>query len=423
MKNRILLSSWLILGIACTSAKTETDDWLKKGIDTAAAQLKSMTEKTRANADTILLPRSVRTTFDTAFITHQLGRAFQESEPEIPGSKTGEIRFCSTIYDWTSGFFPGSLWYMYELTGNDFFKEQAIMHTNLLNPVKTHTGTHDLGFMMFCSFGNAERLARNDTIAPILQQTADNLITRFDPNIGCIRSWDFGPWNFPVIIDNMMNLELLFHVSRQSGNPEYKRIAVTHANTTLKHHFRPDASSFHVVSYRNDGSVECRQTFQGKANESCWARGQAWALYGYTTCFRETGDTTYLDMAKNIATLIMTRVTTDDAVPFWDYDAPDLPETPRDASAAAITASAMLSLYRLTSDSKYFDYAEKILKNLSSPVYLASAGSNQGFVLKHSTGSLPHGSEIDSPLNYADYYYLESLKKYMDIRNLDYKNL
>ena len=141
MKNRILLSSWLILGIACTSAKTETDDWLKKGIDTAAAQLKSMTEKTRANADTILLPRSVRTTFDTAFITHQLGRAFQESEPEIPGSKTGEIRFCSTIYDWTSGFFPGSLWYMYELTGNDFFKEQAIMHTNLLNPVKTHTGT------------------------------------------------------------------------------------------------------------------------------------------------------------------------------------------------------------------------------------------------------------------------------------------
>ena len=278
--------------------------------------------------------------------------------------------------------------------------------------------------MMYCSYGNAERLAPNDTVPPALIQTADNLIGRFNPTIGCIRSWDFGTWNFPVIIDNMMNLDLLFYASRQTGDPKYKNIAITHANTTLKNHFRPDASSYHLVSYNNDGTVERKQTHQGKNDDSSWARGQAWAIYGYTSCYRETKDTTYLNFAERVADLIMTRVKTDDLIPLWDYDAPDSPETPRDASAAAIVASAMLEMSTMAADGqKYFDYAEKILKSLSSDTYLAKDGENQGFILMHSTGSLPNGSEIDTPLNYADYYYLEALKRYMDLKGISYKDL
>ena len=378
-------------------------------------------------ADSGKLPRSIWTGYDMDFLCRQLDKdpaMFKDSLRIIPTQKIGQRRFCSSIHDWTSGFFPGSLWYTYELTGDSYYKDQAIKYTNMLNPVKNYKGTHDLGFMMYCSYGNAERLAPNDTVPPALIQTADNLIGRFNPTIGCIRSWDFGTWNFPVIIDNMMNLDLLFYASRQTGDPKYKNIAITHANTTLKNHFRPDASSYHLVSYNNDGTVERKQTHQGKNDDSSWARGQAWAIYGYTSCYRETKDTTYLNFAERVADLIMTRVKTDDLIPLWDYDAPDSPETPRDASAAAIVASAMLEMSTMAADGqKYFDYAEKILKSLSSDTYLAKDGENQGFILMHSTGSLPNGSEIDTPLNYADYYYLEALKRYMDLKGISYKDL
>ena len=272
--------------------------------------------------------------------------------------------------------------------------------------------------MMNCSYGNALRLAPNDTIKAVLVETADNLCARFNPEIGCIRSWDFGAWNFPVIIDNMMNLDLLFNVSKLTGNEKYKNVAVKHAQTTMKNHFRPDYTSYHVVSYNNDGSVEIKQTHQGKNAESAWSRGQAWGVYGYTSCYRETQDTAFLQEAVHIADMIMERVKTDDLIPYWDYDAPAGEKTPRDASAAAVTASAFLELSTFIPDGKkYFDYAETILKNLSSPDYLSAKGSNQGYVLMHSTGSLPHGSEIDVPLNYADYYYLEALKRCIDLQN------
>lgn len=203
-------------------------------------------------------------------------------------------------------------------------------------------------------------------------ETADNLIGRFDENISCIRSWDFGTWNFPVIIDNMMNLDLLFTVSKITGDPKYKEVAIKHADKTMANHFRPDYTCWHVVSYNNDGSVERKQTHQGKNDDSSWARGQAWAVYGYTACYRETGDKKYLDFAKNIADMIMNRVKTEDAIPYWDYDAPVTKETPRDASAAAVTASALLEMSTMLDDGKvYFDYAEKILKSLSSDNYLA----------------------------------------------------
>ena len=282
-----------------------------------------------------------------------------------------------------------------------------------------YKGTHDIGFMMNCSYGNAYRLAPADSVRQALVQTSDNLCSRFDPTIGSIRSWDFGKWNFPVIIDNMMNLDLLFYVSHLTNDSKYKDIALKHAETTLKNHFRTDHSSYHVVSYNNDGSVEMKCTHQGKNDDSSWARGQAWGVYGYTSCYRESKDTAFLQQAKDIATLIMTRVKTEDAIPLWDYDAPDSPETPRDASAASVTASALIELSTLVEDGQvYFDYAEKLLKSLSSDAYLAKVGTNQGFILMHSTGSLPNGSEIDTPINYADYYYLEALARYMQVKGL-----
>lgn len=221
-----------------------------------------------------------------------------------------------------------------------------------------------------------------------------------------------------------MNLDLLFTVSKMTGDAKYKEVALKHADKTMANHFRPDYTCWHVVSYNNDGTVERKQTHQGKNDDSSWARGQAWAVYGYTSCYRETGDKKYLDFAVNVADMIMDRVKTDDAIPYWDYDAPVTEETPRDASAASVTASALIEMSTMVEDGqKYFDYAEKILKSLSSDAYLAKEGDNQGFILMHSTGSLPNGSEIDVPLNYADYYYLEALQRYMKLKGIEYKNL
>lgn len=213
---------------------------------------------------------------------------FQDSLCANPATdKLGQKILCG-IYDWTSGFFPGSLWYAYELTGDKDLKTQAVRYTNMLNSVRYYKDNHDIGFMMNCSYGNALRLAPSDTIQAVLIETADNLCGRFDERIGCIRSWNFGPWNFPVIIDNMMNLDLLFNAYRLTKDMKYYNVAVRHAQTTMKNHFRPDYTSYHVVSYNSDGTVETKCTHQGQHNESVWARGQAWGVYGYTACYRET---------------------------------------------------------------------------------------------------------------------------------------
>lgn len=273
------------------------------------------------------------------------------------------------------------------------------------------------------SYGNALRLTPNDTIKEIIKETADNLCGRFNDTIGCIRSWDFGDWNYPVIIDNIMNLDLLFKAYNLTANNRYNEVAIKHAKTTMKNHFRPDYTCYHVVSYNNDGTVEYKRTHQGKHDESSWARGQAWAVYGYTSCFRETKDSIFLNHAEHIANMIIRRVKTEDLIPLWDYNAIQSPETPRDASAAAVTASALIELSTLTQNNKYFTYAETILKNLSSDAYFAKIGDNQNFILMHSTGSVPNGFEIDAPLNYADYYYLEALKRYMDVKQIKYFDL
>ena len=415
----IIFAASLTVATACG---TEDYTWVKNGIDRAKHQLML----TAAEIDgTNQLPRSIHVGYDFEMLQQQLEKEIRvDSLRKQPAEDmVGTRRLCG-IYDWTSGFFPGSLWYVYEFTGDEAVKDAAVKYTQMLNPLREYTGTHDLGFMVNCSYGNALRLSPNDTIPAVLIETADNLCGRFNEEIGCIRSWDFGHWNFPVIIDNMMNLDLLFSASKLTGNPYYKEVAIKHANTTMPNHFRDNYTCWHVVSYNNDGTVQMKETFQGKNHDSSWSRGQAWAVYGYTAAYRETEDKTYLDFAVNIADMIMSKVTTDDAIPYWDYDAPVLENTPRDASAAAVTACGLLELSTMVEDGKkYFDYAEKILKSLSSDAYLAAEGENQGFVLMHSTGSLAHGSEIDVPLNYADYYYLEGLQRYMNLKGIEYKNL
>lgn len=325
--------------------------------------------------------------------------------------------------DWTSGFFPGGLWYLYELTQKSGYSSIAADRNQAIADQRFNTGTHDLGFMLYCSFGNGLRLTENESYKQILLDAANSLSSRYNETVGCIRSWDFGSWSFPVIIDNMMNLELLFWATKESGDSSYYKIAVDHAKTTLKNHFREDNSSWHLVDYNpSTGEIIGKMTVQGASDNSSWARGQAWGLYGFTMTFRETGDSTFLQQAKNIADYIIANPSTPgDLIPYWDYMAPNIPNEPRDDAAAAITASALLELSRYTkSDEKnYLTTALKILQSLTSDAFFARPNTNNFFLLKHGTGHKPANSEVDVPLIYADYYFLEALARY---NNLTGKN-
>lgn len=334
--------------------------------------------------------------------------------------ENGELKLVASK-DWTSGFFPGELWYLYELTKDDKWKQQAIKFTAPIEQEKFNGKTHDMGFKVYCSFGNAYRLTKNEHDKEVIIQAAKTLATRFNPKVGAIRSWDHhaDQWDFPVIIDNMLNLELLFEATKLTGDSSFYKIAVAHANTTLKNHFRKDFSTWHVVDYNPEtGVVEHKQTHQGYSDASAWARGQAWAIYGYTLCYRETKDPKYLQQAQNVAKFIFNNKNMPaDLIPYWDFDAPNIPNEPRDASAAAVISSALfeLSTYTKTSND-YLQKANQILTNLASN-YTSKVGENKGFILLHSTGSKPANSEVDVPLSYADYYYLEALIRANRLKN------
>lgn len=316
--------------------------------------------------------------------------------------------------DWTSGFFPAELWYLYQYTKDNKWLDLARKYTQDIKKEQYNRGTHDLGFMVYCPFGNGYRLTGDTAYKAVIIQAARSLSTRFNKTAGVIKSWDHNgdKWKYPVIIDNMMNLELLFEATKMTGDSSFYKIAVSHADQTIKNHFRPDFSSYHVIDYDtlNAGKVLQKLTAQGYANESAWARGQAWALYGYTLCFRETRNKTYLAQADGIANFILNNKTTPaDGIPYWDYNDPKIPNVSRDASAAAITASALYELAKYSNSAKrYKAAADKILYSLSTE-YTSKIGGNYGFILEHSTGHLPAKSEIDVPINYADYYYLEAL--------------
>ncbi len=368
------------------------------------------------------------TIFATALILGACGRAetmpeltrrvFSLAEVQLPAqSRQLDRKHIATTFQgdtltlakttrWVSGFLPGSLWLTYEYTGNEAVKDAAWRETRKLRNLVSKKTHHDIGFQLMCSYGNAYRLTGDTACVRILRAGAEKLAGRFDPAVGLTKSWESGKrWDYPVIIDNMMNLELL----TAWGD---KDIAVAHARKTMREHFREDGTCYHLVDYNPDGSVRRKQTVQGAEDESAWARGQAWALYGYTMMFRETGEADFLAHAEKVARMLLEKLP-EDGIPYWDFSRVG---EERDASAAAIMASAFVELSGLTGDQPLsaacLAEAEKQLRMLASPAYLAGEGENGGFLLKHSVGNKPKGSEVDVPLTYADYYFLEALLRY-----------
>jgi chondroitin AC lyase len=400
----LLVSSCIVLGLMPVQKEEE---FIESNFSFAGSQLKKMLAV--ADPYDTLFPRSI--------------------------DKQGKLKLTDK-YEWTSGFFPGNLWYAYEATKDNALKNDAIKWTEKLEALQNFTEHHDLGFMLYCSYGNAYRLTGNEQYKKLLIQAANSLSTRFSPKTGSIKSWNaFGSWDgkgkyyYPVIIDNMMNLELLFFASKASGNPRYKNIAITHAENVMKNQVRPDYSCYHVVCYDSStGKVLTRETAQGYANNSTWARGQAWGIYGFTMTYRETKDKRFLVTAQKMADYYLdNKELPGDKIAYWDFYANNAgykpgikshaPETPvkyRDVSAAAITASALIELSTYLGDQgdKYKQSGIDILHALSGPAYRAAAGENGDFILKHSVGSIAHGSEIDVPLVYADYYFLEAMNRY-----------
>ena len=320
---------------------------------------------------------------------------------------------------WCAGFFPGTLWYLYDYSKNTNIQKIAEERLNLMEPEKHFTGNHDLGFMMYCSYGNAYRITKNDKYKKILDTAAMSLASRFRPSIQSIQSWDSSK-NFKcaVILDNMMNLELLTWVSNNGGDPRFGNIARTHANTTMERQFRPDNAAYHVLDYSlATGTLLKKTTWQGYSDSSAWARGQGWAVYGYTMMYRLTKNGKYKEQANKIAAFILNHPRyPKDGIPYWDFDAPNIPNALRDASAGAIMASAFIELSGYVAGplkQKYKKAAETILTSLSSPEYLATKGTNGGFLLKHSVGALPLNGEVDMALTYADYYFVEAMLRYL----------
>ena len=346
-----------------------------------------------------------------------LADALKERQDALP--RTFEKGAVQTIrYDhWVSGFFPGVLWLLYENAGNQQLRQLAEMYTDRVEPAKRVTNTHDLGFMLYCSFGQGYRLTGNRHYLDVIKEGTQSLLTRWNDRLGVIKSWESGPkWQYPVIIDNMMNLEMLCFMTRETGDRRYERIAERHANTTMKNHFREDYSTYHVVSYDTiTGQPHAKNTHQGYADGSSWARGQAWGLYGYTMMYRETLNPRYLRQAQQIGKFLMNHPRLpEDKVPYWDYDAPDIPNAKRDASAAAIMASALIELSQLDPSElapQWLALAKKQLRTLSAPEYLAKEGEQGGFIIKHGVGFHRAGAEVDVPLTYGDYYYVEALMR------------
>ena len=365
------------------------------------------------------------------FARAQLGNEIEVIEASGKCLNPVTLKKDSSVYycgygDWRSGFFPGSVWYLYELTGDTALLPLAQKYTWAIEEAKNLTWHHDIGFIVNCSFGNGLRLTADPSYKDVMVQAAKSLSTRFREAPQVIQSWNVDKgwqsergWECPVIIDNMMNLELLFEATKLSGDSTFYNVAVAHADRTLQEHFRPDGSCYHVIDYSiEDGTVRLRQTARGYADESAWARGQAWAIYGYTVCFRETKDRKYLDQAlKTFEFMKNHKNMPADLVPYWDLDAPNIPNEPRDASSASVIASALYEIctYPVENPQSYKEYADKIMESLATADYTAPLGENGRFLLMHSVGSIPHNSEIDVPLNYADYYYLEALKRKIDL--------
>lgn len=334
--------------------------------------------------------------------------------------------------DWCSGFWPGILWDLYQYSHEKTWLKEADKFTRELTPLSNHPGfDHDLGFMVFNSFGKGYQLTKNPEYKQVILKSADSLATLFNPKVGTILSWPSMVkqmnWPHNTIIDNMINLEMLFWASKNGGKKSMYNIAVKHAETTMHNHFRPDYTSYHVVVYDTITGKKIKGvTHQGYADNSMWARGQSWAIYGFTMCYRETHKSEFLDFAQKVADVYLQRLPKD-LIPYWDFNAPDIPNAPKDASAACVTASALLELSTFVKNpakaQMYRSKATQMLAKLSSDEYLSN-NKNDAFLL-HSTGHKPAGSEIDASIIYADYYYIEALLrlKKLQAKKSIYQNL
>ena len=384
----IILNLFLVFAVFAQNSKKAMAELIDQNLEFAVKQYKVLMQQVPAT----LMPRS-----------------YNAEKKELVTSNTKW---------WCSGFYPGTLWMLYGATKDEVIKEEALKRLAILEKEKTYTGNHDLGFMMYCSFGTAYALTKNPEYKNVIFTAANSLATRYRPSIQAIQSWDSSK-NFkcPVIIDNMMNLELLEWVAKNGGDKKFHEIAISHSNSTLKNHYRPDNSSYHVIDYDlQSGGVSRKVTHQGYADESAWARGQAWGFYGYIVMYRFTKEKNYLDQANKIAKFLLSHPNLPaDKIPYWDFNAPGIPNELRDASAAAITASGLRELAQYTngnSKKEYIGAAEKMMRSLASPSYRAPLGSNGGFILMHSVGHKPGASEVDVPLTYADYYFIEALTRY-----------
>lgn len=397
MRNLVLICIGLcFLFIDACKGMEGQNNFLLENIDYAAVQYRMLIDELKKN-DKLWTPRTVNT--------------------------KGDIVYASQSWDWTLGFFPGSLWYLYNLTGDEKWKTLAKKYTEALKSQQYITSHHDIGFIIGCSYLNGMRMG-HEAYDSIIIQAAKSLSTRFRPKAGVIQSWSAHTgwqakrgWKCPVIIDNMVILEILFEATSLSSDSTFYNIAVSHADMTLKNHFREDGSSYHVVDYDIEtGKIRSRCTAQGYSDESAWARGQAWSIYGYVMCYRYTHQTEYLKQAEATYEFIFTHPNLpEDLIPYWDFDAVNIPHEIRDASSAAIVAAALYELSIYSNKAEYKKTADKIMYSLSSPAYRNQMGKNHNFLLMHSVGSYPQGNEIDVPLNYADYYYLEALKRKKDI--------
>ncbi|MFC3336744.1 glycoside hydrolase family 88 protein [Flavobacterium palustre] len=373
--------------------------------------------------DRFVMKKMIQDNFEFAAKQYQF---LEKATPQDSMPKTFDKNrnISSDVYWWCSGFYPGTLLYIYEYTKKPSILDDAKKRLAILDTVKYYTKNHDLGFMMYCSFGNAYRLTKNEEYKKVILESSKSLATRYRPDAKVIQSWEITDGGLrqkgfvgPVIIDNLMNLEMLEWSSHNSTDKKFANIAESHANTTIKNHFRPDYSSYHVLDYDlNTGEVRKKVTAQGYSDSSAWSRGQGWALYGYTMMYRFTKNPAYLKQAQGVAKFILNNPNLPtDKIPYWDFDAPNIPNELRDVSAASVYASALLELGQYTSGKEkqnYISVAKTILKSLSSSKYRADLGSNGGYLLKHSVGSIPHNNEIDVPLTYADYYFVEALLRY-----------
>lgn len=336
------------------------------------------------------------------------------SFPRSMSLKTNKVKKVPSK-DWTSGFFVGNLWQLYALTGENRFKAKAEVWNKYMEKEKLNRTTHDMGFKIFCSYGKGILYSKENKEAyeKVIVESANTLITRYNPKVKALRSWDFNAdiWEFPVIIDNMINLELLFEASKITGDDTYKKIAINHANSTLQNHFRPDNSTFHVIVYDSiSGKPKMKVTHQGYNDASSWARGQSWAVYGFTMAYRFTKDKAYLKQAEATANFFINHKNMpNDGIPYWDFNDPTIPNAPTDASAAAVMSSALLELYQYDLNPAYLNYAKKVLAAFNTPKYVLDSSVKGPFILGHSTGNKPKDDEIDEPIVYADYYFLEAL--------------